>query len=83
MSLSRVYQKNELDSVTTAKTSVCDFAMEFAQDAAMVAALGGDMDHSAFLSEFESGDYDNDVMGFDHNDERDENDNESEESVKV
>ena len=49
----------------------------------MVAALGGDMDHSAFLSEFESGDYDNDVMGFDHNDERDENDNESEESVKV
>ena len=56
-------------------------AMELDQDASMVFPLGGAI-HLA-LDEFEGGDYDDDIMGFDHG-ERDENDNEeSEDSVKV
>ena len=58
--------------------------MELVQDAAMVFSLGGDIDHSGdpALDEFEGGDYDDDIMGFDHG-ERDENDTESEDSLKV
>ena len=57
-------------------------AMELDQDAAMVFPLGGAIDLA--LDEFEGGDYDDDIMGFDlDHGEIDENDNESEDSLKV